>query len=98
MYHPYVYKYMEAYEEINGLKFDRPGEVVRRVKASLRRHNDIMDLHWATFAEVLDVPRDTYHRVYAGGWDSDPDTKRLREIFEQIVSPVPLDKRLEDYL
>lgn len=98
MYHPYVYKYIEAYEEINGIEFGPLEKVVSRVKASLRRYHDIMDLHWITLAQVLDVPKDTYHRVYAGGWDSDPDTKRLREIFEQIVSPVPLDKRLEDYL
>lgn len=98
MYHPYVYKYREAYKEVNGIEFGSLGEVVRRVKASLRGHYDIMCLHWATLAQVLDLPRDTYHRVCAGGWDSDTDTKRLREIFEQIVSPVPLDKRLEDYL
>lgn len=98
MDHPYVHKYRETYKEVNGLDCQPLEEIIIRIKASLKRHYDIMDLHWASLAEVLDVPRDTYSRVYREGWSLDSDTKRLREIFEQMVSPVDLDKALEDYL
>ena len=98
MYHPYVHKYRKTYKEVNNLDCQPLEEILIRIKASLIRHYDISDLHWASLAEVLGVPRETYLRVYREGWSLDSDTKRLRKIFEQMANPVVLGKSLEDYL
>ena len=72
--------------------------VFNAIGKSLVNHYEIMSLRWDTLERKWFGEQNNFClKVHQYGWDHDDDTRRLRQMFMSVFTPV-FDKRLEDYL
>lgn len=67
------------------------------IRRSLDNHKELMDIRWSALIHV-GVSVGVIDDVYDEGWDFNSDTKNLRRVFQEFVTPSFLNKSLEDYV
>ena len=92
MYHPILVEYCKR----SGYRYDLCPYLKEEVRLSLRNSHHIMSLTWR---HLRDLGFPGSQDVYEFGWEFSLDTRRLKRLFEEIVSFEGFDhKKLEDYL
>lgn len=101
MYHSMIISYVKCQTlglEKNNHELQEWYKYVKSlVVQALKDHRKIMNLTWRVLKDHCGLPGgDLVHQF---GWDFNEDTRRMKEVFEAVVSFTGFDdKELEDYL
>lgn len=96
MYHPILVEYCKKALYTTPLYSHAPKGVKEKMRVSLWNCRHIVDLSWR---HLKDLGFPGGGDVYEFGWQWSDDTRKLKKLFEEIVSFEGFDhKKLEDYL
>ena len=101
--HPLFSAYIEARWEGRATK-DEIKQDMKIFERSLEDRLWCMSVSWHQIwkaGQTLNYDFDlgnACHKAYDNGWEHDEETRKLKQLFQQLVCPQPLDKKLEDYL